>query len=208
MQFAFTEEQELLRREARDALSRNGTSAWTQEELRGAELGFLDQAVLFEEFGRAGQGAAYFDPERPEDEQLATLSLEAVGIAAKGLELGVEHAKFRHQFGRPIGVYQAVSHRLADTYVETELARSLGYWAAWCVAEQDEQAPTAVAAAKSYCSDVAVAACERSIQIHGGIGFTWEHVLQRYYKRALEIQAFGGYPRAYRARVAASLLDG
>jgi alkylation response protein AidB-like acyl-CoA dehydrogenase len=208
MQFAFTEEQELLRREARDALSRNGAAAWTQEELRGAELGFLDQAVLFEEFGRAGQGANYFDAERPEDEQLATLSLEAVGIAAKALELGVEHAKSRHQFGRPIGVYQAVSHQLADTYVETELARSLAYWAAWCVAEQDEQAPTALAAAKSYCSDVAVAACERSIQIHGGIGFTWEHVLHRYYKRALEIQAFSGYPRVHRARVAASLLDG
>jgi alkylation response protein AidB-like acyl-CoA dehydrogenase len=208
MQFAFTEEQELLRREARDALSRNGASAWTQEELRGAELDFLDRAVLFEEFGRAGQGASYFDPERPENEQLATLSVEAVGIAAKALELGVEHAKSRHQFGRPIGVYQAVSHALADTYVETELARSLAYWAAWCVTEGDEQAPTAVASAKSYCSDVAVAACERSIQIHGGIGFTWEHVLHRYYKRALEIQAFGGYPRFYRAKVAASLLDG
>lgn len=136
------------------------------------------------------------------------LALEACGVARRALELGVEHASSREQFGRPIGVYQAVSHRLADTYVETELARSLAYWAAWCVAEQDEQAPTAVAAAKSYCSDVAVAACERSIQIHGGIGFTWEHVLHRYYKRALEIQAFGGYPRVYRARVAASLLDG
>jgi alkylation response protein AidB-like acyl-CoA dehydrogenase len=207
MEFAFTEEQELLRKEAREALSRNGTSAWTREELSGADLSFLDLAVLFEEFGRAGQGETYFDAERPEAEQLAALSLEAVGIAAKALELGVEHARTREQFGRPIGVYQAVSHPLADTYIETELARSLAYWAAWCVAENDEQAPIAVAAAKSYCSDTAVAACECSIQVHGGIGFTWEHVLHRYYKRALWIQAYGGYPRVQRAQVAAWLLD-
>ena len=207
MQFSFTEEQELLRREAREVLSRNGASAWTAEELRGAELGFLDQAVLFEEFGRAGQGESFFDPERPKTEQLAALSLEAVGIASKALELGVEHAKTREQFARPIGVYQAVSHPLADTYVETEMARSLAYWAAWCVAEEDEQAPIAVAAAKSFCGDTAVAACERSIQVLGGIGFTWEHVLHRYYKRALWIQAFGGYSRDHRAQVAAWLLD-
>jgi hypothetical protein len=204
MQFAFTEDQELLRREARDAL---GNGGWTREEIRGAELGFLDQAVLIEEAGRAGLGESLFDESRPEHEQLAALSLEAVGIAAKALELGVEHAKAREQFGRPIGVYQAVSHQLANTYVETELARSLAYWAAWCVAEEDEQAPIAVAAAKAFCGDAAVAACERSIQVHGGIGFTWEHVLHRYYKRALWIQAYGGYARKHRAKVAARLLD-
>src|SRR3989442_1405389 len=109
--------------------------------------------------------------------------------------------------GLAIGVYQAVSHRLADTYVETELARSLAYWAAWCVAENDLQAELAVAAAKAYCGDTAVAACERSIQVHGGIGFTWEHVLHRYYKRALWIQAYGGYSRQQRAKIAAWLLD-
>jgi alkylation response protein AidB-like acyl-CoA dehydrogenase len=104
-------------------------------------------------------------------------------------------------------VYQAVSHQLADIYVETELARSLAYWAAWCVSEGDEQAPVAVAAAKAYAGDAAVAACERSIQVHGGIGFTWEHVLHTYYKRALAIQAYGGYSRVHRAKVAAHLLD-
>ena len=203
MQFAFTEEQELLRREAREVLSRNG--GWARDEV--AELGFLDRAVLFEEAGRANRGEEFFDPERPRDEQLAALALEAVGIAAKALELGIEHARTREQFGRPIGVYQAVSHPLADTYVETELARSLAYWAAWCVAEDEELAPVAVAAAKAYAGDAAVAACERSMQVHGGIGFTWEHVLHRYYKRALRIQAFDGYAREQRARVAAWLLD-
>ena len=202
MQFAFTDEQELLRREARTVLADGG---WGREEL--ADLGFLDRAVLFEEAGRANRGEEFFDADASADEQLAALALEAVGIASKALELAVEHAKTREQFGRPIGVYQAVSHPLADTYVETELARSLAYWAAWCVAEGEDEAPIAVAAAKSYTGDVAVAACERSIQVHGGIGFTWEHVLHRYYKRALAIQAFGGYARTHRARIAEWLLD-
>jgi alkylation response protein AidB-like acyl-CoA dehydrogenase len=204
MQFAFTEEQELLRREARDALMNGG---WSREEIAAAELSFVDQAVLFEEAGRANVGESLFDEDRPEHERLAILALEAVGIGKKALELGIEHAQNREQFGRKIGVYQAVSHQLADTFVETELARSLAYWAAWCVAEDDEQAPIAVAAAKAYAGDAAVAACERSIQVHGGIGFTWEHVLHEYYKRASWIQAYGGYPRVQRAKIAAWLLD-
>jgi len=203
MQFAFTDEQELLRREARQAL---GNGGWSRDDIASAELGFIDQAVLYEEAGRANLGESLFDESRPEDEKLAALALEAVGIAQNALELGVAYANDREQFGRKIGVYQAVSHQLADTYVETELARSLAYWAAWCVAENDEQKDVAIAAAKAYASDAAVAACERSIQVHGGIGFTWEHVLHEYYKRALWIQAYGGYPRAQRAKVAAYLL--
>jgi hypothetical protein len=204
VQFAFTEEQELLRREARDVLQNGG---WNREEIAAAELNFVDQAVLFEEGGRANVGGSLFDESRPEDEQLASLALEAVGIGKKALDLAVEHAQNREQFGRKIGVYQAVSHQLADTFVETELARSLAYWAAWCVAEDDEQAPIATAAAKAFAANAAVAACERSIQVHGGIGFTWEHVLHEYYKRALWIQAYGGYPRSQRAKIAAWLLD-
>ena len=204
MQFAFTEEQELLRREAREAL---GNGGWSREDIAAAELGFVDQAILYEEAGRANLGESLFDETRPENERLTALALEAVGISQKALDLGVEYAKDREQFGRKIGVYQAVSHALADTYVDTELARSLAYWAAWSVAEDDEQAPIAAAAAKAYASDAAVVACERSIQVHGGIGFTWEHVLHEYYKRALWIQAYDGYPRKQRARIAAWLLD-
>ena len=204
MQFAFTEEQELLRREAREAL---GNGGWSREDIAAAELGFVDQAILYEEAGRANLGESLFDGARPENERLTALALEAVGISQKALDLGVEYAKDRQQFGRKIGVYQAVSHALADTYVETELARSLAYWAAWSVAEDDEQAPIAAAAAKAYASDAAVIACERSIQVHGGIGFTWEHVLHEYYKRALWIQAYDGYPRKQRAKIAAWLLD-
>jgi alkylation response protein AidB-like acyl-CoA dehydrogenase len=202
MQFAFTEDQELLRREARDVLANGG---WSRDEV--AELGFLDRAVLFEEAGRANRGEEFFDDAASREEQLAALSVEAVGIASKVLELAIDYARSREQFGRPIGVYQAVSHKLADTFVETELARSLAYWAAWCVAEGDEQTAVAVAAAKAYCGDAAVAACERSIQAHGGIGFTWEHVLHRLYKRAQGIQTLDASPARLRAEVAAALLD-
>jgi alkylation response protein AidB-like acyl-CoA dehydrogenase len=202
MQFAFTEEQELLRREARSVLADGG---WDRSEV--AELELLDRAVLFEEAGRANRGVEFFDPAAPEDEQLAVLALEATGIAQRALELAVEHARTREQFGRPIGGYQAVSHPLADTYVESELARSLAYWAAWCLAEGDDETPVAAAAAKSFAGDTAVAACERAIQVLGGIGFTWEHPLHAYYERALAIQAYGGYPRELRARIAARLLD-
>jgi alkylation response protein AidB-like acyl-CoA dehydrogenase len=138
---------------------------------------------------------------------LAALALEAVGIGAKVLELAIGYAGEREQFGRKIGAYQAVSHSLVDGYVGVELARSLAYWAAWAVAENDEAAPLASAAAKSQAAEAAVAACERSIQVHGGIGFTWEHVLHRYYKRALWIESALGYGREHRAEVAASLLS-
>lgn len=136
---------------------------------------------------------------------LAALALEAVGIATKALELSMEHVKTRQQFGKAIGSYQAVSHQVADTYVETELARSVAYWAAWCVAEDDDQAAVAVAAAKSAAAEAAVGACERAIQVHGGIGFTWEHPLHLYYKRAQWIDSFEGFGATHRAEVATSL---
>ena len=138
---------------------------------------------------------------------LAALSLEAVGVAQAALDLAMAYVQERKQFDKPIGAYQAVSHQVADTYMETELARSLAYWAAWCVASSDDRAPVAVAAAKSAASEAAVAACERSIQVHGGIGFTWEHVLHRYYKRAQWIDAFEGFGSDHRKTIAASILD-
>ncbi len=112
-------------------------------------------------------------------------------------------------------MYQAVSHKLADVYAETELARSLAYWAAWCVAQSSGDAPggtrdatLAAVAAKAYGAEAAVAACERAIQVHGGMGFTWDHPLHRYYKRALWIESFEGSGAAHRAEIAAALLDG
>jgi alkylation response protein AidB-like acyl-CoA dehydrogenase len=138
---------------------------------------------------------------------LAALALEAVGIGTKALELATEYTKEREQFGRPIGAYQAVSHSVVDGYIGVELGRSLAYWAAWCVAEGDEQAEQAAVAAKAQATEAAVSACERSIQVHGGIGFTWEHPLHRYYKRALWLEGALGYGREQRAEVAAWLLS-
>ncbi len=138
---------------------------------------------------------------------LAILSLEATALGARALELAVDHVTNRIQFGRPIGSYQAVAHPLASSYTELELARSLAWWAAWCVSEDDEQGPVAVAAAGADTADAAVAACERSIQAHGGTGFTWEHVLHRLYKRALGIQSWEAPSAQLRAEVASQLLD-
>jgi alkylation response protein AidB-like acyl-CoA dehydrogenase len=139
---------------------------------------------------------------------LAALALEACGVARRALEYAIDHASTREQFGKRIGVYQAVSHPLADAYTRLELARSLSLWAAWCVAEDDEQAAVAVAAAKSFAGEAAAAICETAIQVHGGIGFTWEHVLHRLYKRTLWIESFGASGSQLRAEVAAALLDG
>jgi alkylation response protein AidB-like acyl-CoA dehydrogenase len=307
MHFAFTSEQEALRVEARRWLDEHyppervaeladsavgwDPASWSElaelgwlgvsvpEEEGGAGLGFLEEAVLLEELGRALYPGPYFSTValalpalEPEDRARvaagevrwsaqvdglvpdlalvdrvltadggadaagetvptmdatrrlgrlaaaagdasldrprlrAALALEAVGVAQRSLDWGVEHAKERQQFGKSIGVYQAVSHSLVDAFMATELARSLAYWAAWCVAEGDAQAVAAAAAAKSYAAEAAVSACERAIQVHGGIGFTWEHPLHRFYKRAQWIQAFDGFPAAQRAEIAAELL--
>jgi Acyl-CoA dehydrogenase, C-terminal domain len=138
---------------------------------------------------------------------LAALALEAVGIGSKAIELALAYVSGREQFGKKIGSYQAISHSLVDGYVAVELSRSLAYWAAWCVAEDDAQVDLAVAAAKSQAAEAAVLACEKSIQAHGGIGFTWEHPLHRYYKRALWLEGALGYGREHRAEIATSLLS-
>lgn len=144
---------------------------------------------------------------RTRDTAYAAAALEAVGVAQRALDLFVDYATTRRQFGKPIGVYQAVSHRVADVYTRVQQARALAFWAAWCVAEDDPMAPQACGAAKSYAGQAAVFACESAIQGHGGIGFTWEHVLHRCYKRAQWIEAFGGSARDQRAGIAAALLD-
>ena len=136
----------------------------------------------------------------------AAMAAEAVGIAQRVLELAIAHVSTREQFGKPIGVYQAVSHQLSNTYADVELARSLAYWAAWCVAEDDPQAAVAAAAAKAFAAEAAVLACERSIQVHGGTGFTWEHPLHRFYKRALWLEGIGARPTALRAEVAEAVI--
>jgi alkylation response protein AidB-like acyl-CoA dehydrogenase len=295
--FAFSDEQRQLQREVRGFLAANypldrdwdapADDRWQELAelgwLGGAELSFVEEAILFEESGYAlypgpflvtvgfalpflgdedreavaagdvkwsaedrglvpwlnsvdmvvdadgnaqparGEELPTVDPSRPlgrlertngtplpgsrdVSRARAAMAAEAVGVAQHALDLGVEYAKTREQFGKKIGVYQAVSHQLADTYADVELARSLAYWAAWCVAEEDEQAHLAAAAAKAFATEAAVRACERSIQVHGGIGFTWEHPLHRFYKRALWLEGFGKRPAELRAEIADTLL--
>jgi alkylation response protein AidB-like acyl-CoA dehydrogenase len=138
---------------------------------------------------------------------LALLACEAVGIAQRALDTAAEHAKTREAFSRPIGTFQAISHQIADVYTATQLARSLAYWAAWAVDAADERADLAVAAAKSSAAEAAVMASEHAIQVLGGVGFTWEHFLHRFYKRAQWIDAFEGYGAVHRAAIAAAILD-
>jgi alkylation response protein AidB-like acyl-CoA dehydrogenase len=305
MDFAPTTEQEELRSQARSFLAGTPEPTWAQlaelgwtgvsvpEDAGGTGLGFLEEAVLFEELGRALYHGPYWStialalPLLPAAEQsrvaagetswtvalgplvpdldtaervaviggdgvfelegasrevlstndesrplgvvvggspsrrladsdalpgvrtrgLSALALEACGVGSRALELSVAYVGEREQFGKAIGTYQAVSHPLATSYMELELARSLALWAAWCVSEGEPDAGLAAAAAKAHAAEAAVAACERAIQVHGGIGFTWEHVLHRLYKRALWIQSWEASPGQLRSEVAAHLLD-
>ena len=112
------------------------------------------------------------------------LANEMVGGAQKVLEMAVEYAKVRVQFGRPIGSFQAVKHKCADMLLEVESAKSAAYYAGWAAAEGSDELPVVSSLAKAYCSDAYFHAAAENIQIHGGIGFTWEHDAHLYFKRA------------------------
>jgi alkylation response protein AidB-like acyl-CoA dehydrogenase len=173
---------------------------------QGETVATVDETLGLGRLAQNGAGPATGEWSDVRRRLLAALALEAVGIGSKAIELAIDYVKEREQFGKKIGAYQAISHSLVDAYVAVELARSLAYWAALCVAEQDAQTDLAVGAAKSQASEAAVLACERSIQAHGGIGFTWEHPLHRYYKRALWLEGALGYGREHRAAIANALL--
>lgn len=138
----------------------------------------------------------------------ALLAAEQVGIAARLLERCVAYAKERLQFGRPIGSFQAIKHRCADMLVGVEHARTAALHAAWAVADPRIDDPDlAVAIAQARCSEVAHRVAADTIQLHGGIGFTWEHSAHLYYKRAIADAALLGSAEAYRERIAAAVLD-
>jgi alkylation response protein AidB-like acyl-CoA dehydrogenase len=173
----------------------------------GETVATVDETLGLGRLERNGTEPAQGDWDDVRRRLLAAFALEAVGIGSKVTEMALAYVSEREQFGKKIGSYQAISHSLVDAYVAVELARSLAYWAAWSVAEGDEQVDMAVAAAKSQAAEAAVLACEKSIQAHGGIGFTWESPLHRYYKRALYLEGALGYGREHRAEIAASLLS-
>lgn len=135
------------------------------------------------------------------------LSAELLGGAAAVMGQAVEYAKERKQFGQPIGSFQAVKHRCADMLVDVEGMRSAAYYAAWCLAADDPDRSVAASTAKSWCSDAALRVSTSALQVHGGIGFTWECDVHLYLKRAqLDAVSFGDATH-HRARLAGLLRD-
>jgi alkylation response protein AidB-like acyl-CoA dehydrogenase len=136
------------------------------------------------------------------DQAAVGLANEMVGGAQKVLEMSVEYAKVRVQFGRPIGSFQAIKHKCADMLLEVESGKSAAYYAAWAAAEDNEELPVAASLAKAYCSDAYFHAAAENIQIHGGIGFTWEHDAHLYFKRAKSSELLFGDPSYHRELLA------
>lgn len=197
------------------AAASGGTGLWavpaTGASVSGHET--MDSTRRLGSIQISGEGTLLAGPDDAEDvlrriklRALAGAAVEAVGVAQRALDMARAYVSERKQFEKPIGSFQAVSHQVADTYMDVELARSLAYWAAWCVSEDDEQAAPAALSAKAFATEVATKACERSIQVHGGIGFTWEHPLHRLYKRAQWLQGFQGFPREQRRELSEHVL--
>ena len=137
------------------------------------------------------------------DGAAVALAAEMCGGAQRVLEMTVDYAKLRVAFGKPIGSYQGVKHKCADMLVEVENAKSLVYYAAWAVDEKQPDAPLAVSMAKAYASDASRKVSNAGIQLHGGIGMTWEHDLHLYMKRAKASEVAFGDATWHRERVAA-----
>ena len=138
---------------------------------------------------------------------LATLGICAIvtGACDAALRLTAEYAGQRHQFGRPIGSFQAIKHKCADMLLETESAKSAAYYAGWCAAELNDELPTVASLAKAYCSEAYFHTSAENIQIHGGIGFTWEHPAHLYFKRAKSSELLFGDPSYHRELLAQRL---
>jgi alkylation response protein AidB-like acyl-CoA dehydrogenase len=130
------------------------------------------------------------------------LAAEQVGGAQKCLEMSTEYAKVRVQFGRPIGSFQAIKHKCADMLVAVESAKSAAYYAGWAASEDNEELPVVAPLAKAYCSEAYFHCAAENIQIHGGIGFTWEHDAHLYFKRAKSSELLLGDPAYHRELLA------
>jgi len=141
------------------------------------------------------------------DRAVAVLAAEQVGVAERALEISVEYAKIRHQFGRPIGSFQAIKHQLADVLLGVESARVAAYQALLQLgpASGERAGSAAASLAKAHCSEMCLAATERMIQIHGGIGFTWEHSAHLYFKRARSTAQLFGDAAHHRERLARAI---
>ncbi len=173
----------------------------TMDDTRRLAMVALDGAA-----GRRIGGPAALD--RARDAACIALSAEQVGAAAQALALTVAYAKVRVQFGRPIGGFQALQHRMAEMHVLVESARSLSYAAAEALERQAPDVDLRAAAAKAYCSEALQRVSAEMIQLHGAIGMTWEHRAHRYFKRAHSAAMLLGTPASHTSRIAAAVIDG
>jgi len=148
------------------------------------------------------EGAGWAALSKTLDQVAVCLAAEQVGGAQKCLDMSVEYAKVRIQFGRPIGSFQAIKHKCADMLLEVESSKSAAYYAGWAAAEDNDELPVVASLAKSYCSEAYFHAAAENIQIHGGIGFTWEHDAHLYFKRAKSSEILFGDPTYHRELLA------
>jgi len=148
------------------------------------------------------EGAGWAALRDTQDRAVVALAFEQVGGAARCLEMSVQYAKDRVQFGRPIGSFQAIKHKCADMLVEVESAKSAAYYAGWAVTAGDDEVKIVAPLAKAYCSEAFFHCAAETIQIHGGIGFTWEHDAHLYFKRAKTDELLFGSPAHHRSILA------
>jgi alkylation response protein AidB-like acyl-CoA dehydrogenase len=182
-----------------DAAGLTRTPLATMDQTRKqARLEFsATPARLVGEEGGAGPALS-----RTLDLAAVALAAEQVGGGQRCLDMAVDYAKTRIQFGRPIGSFQAIKHKCADMLLEVESAKSAAYYAGWAAAEDSEELPVVASLAKSYCSEAYFHAAAENIQIHGGIGFTWEHDAHLYFKRAKSSELLLGDPSYHRELLA------
>ena len=178
-------------------LTRTALSTMDQTR-KQAKLEFADVSATL--IGTEGKGWEVLT--RVNDLIVVALSAEQVGGAQKVLDMAVEYAKVRVQFGRPIGSFQAIKHKCADMLLEVESAKSAAYYGMWCAAEMNDELPSVASLSKAYCSEAYFHAAAENIQIHGGIGFTWEHPAHLYFKRAKSSELLFGDPTYHRELLA------
>jgi alkylation response protein AidB-like acyl-CoA dehydrogenase len=178
-------------------LTRTALSTMDQTR-KQAKLEF--QGVEAREIGK--DGFSWADWSTVLDLAVVGLAAEQVGGAQACLDMSVEYAKVRVQFGRPIGSFQAIKHKCADMLLEVESAKSAAYYAGWAAAELNDELPAVASLAKAYCSEAYFHAAAENIQIHGGIGFTWEHPAHLYFKRAKSSELLFGDPTYHRELLA------
>jgi alkylation response protein AidB-like acyl-CoA dehydrogenase len=183
--------------QAADGLRRTALAALDQtRKLARCEFSSVTGRLI----GAPGDGTAIVN--RVLDVGAIALAAEQLGGAQRALDMAVGYAKIRHQFGRPIGSFQAIKHRCADLLLEVESLRSAVGYAAAAVAEDSPEVPTVAALIKALASDVYFHVAAENIQIHGGIGFTWEHDAHLYFKRAKSSELFLGDGNYHRERLA------